>query len=119
MTYDVIENDIALLNVYFGESTAMGEHDVEKEVSYHSNLEYERNLKRSTIEILVDMAAWFGETTHIFLDSIVFFRRLFGHKCPFPGRDSLLGAESIHRCRFHGSCNKCFCSGHLWAHHDT
>ena len=24
MTYDVIENDIALLNVYFGENTAVG-----------------------------------------------------------------------------------------------
>ena len=66
MTYDVFENDIALLNVYFGESTAMGEHYVEKEVSYHSNLEYERSLKRTTIEILVDMAAWFGEKTQIF-----------------------------------------------------
>ena len=27
MTYDVIENDIALLNVYFGESTAMGKYE--------------------------------------------------------------------------------------------
>ena len=27
MTYEVIENDIALLNVYFGESTAMGKYD--------------------------------------------------------------------------------------------
>ena len=24
MTYDALDNDIALLNVYFGESTAMG-----------------------------------------------------------------------------------------------
>ena len=27
MTYDVVENDIALLNVYFGESTAMGKYE--------------------------------------------------------------------------------------------
>ena len=27
MTYEVIENDIALLNVYFGESTATGKYD--------------------------------------------------------------------------------------------
>ena len=27
MTYDVIENDIALLNVYFGESTATGKYE--------------------------------------------------------------------------------------------
>ena len=26
MTYDVIDNDIALLNVYFGESTVMGKY---------------------------------------------------------------------------------------------
>ena len=26
------------------------------------SLEYERDLKRTTFEILVDMAAWFGET---------------------------------------------------------
>ena len=28
MTYDVIANDIALLNVYFGESTAMGKYEI-------------------------------------------------------------------------------------------
>ena len=27
VTYDVIENDIALLNVYFGESTAVGKYE--------------------------------------------------------------------------------------------
>ena len=26
-SYDVVENDIALLNVYFGDSTAMGKHE--------------------------------------------------------------------------------------------
>ena len=29
MTYDALDNDIALLNVYFGESTAMGEYKTE------------------------------------------------------------------------------------------
>ena len=29
MTYDALDNDIALLNVYFGESTAVGENETE------------------------------------------------------------------------------------------
>ena len=29
MTYDALDDDIALLNVYFGESTAMGEYKTE------------------------------------------------------------------------------------------
>ena len=27
--------------------------------------EYERTLKRTTVEIMVDMAAWFGELNHV------------------------------------------------------
>ena len=63
MTYDALDNDIALLNVYFGESTAMGEYETEGQHLIHS--EYERTLKRTTIEIMVDMAAWFGELNHV------------------------------------------------------
>ena len=101
MTYDVIENDIALLNVYFGESTAMGKYEKQRKFSFHSNLEYERSLKRTTIEILVDMAAWFGETDNSFCS--IFFRSISGHKCSLPGRDPLLVAESTHRYHFYGS----------------
>ena len=32
----------------------------------HSDSEYERSLKRTTIEIMVDMAAWFGEKRKFF-----------------------------------------------------
>ena len=59
MTYDALDNDIALLNVYFGESTAMGQYNTEGQHLMYS--EYERTLKRTAIEIMVDMAAWFGE----------------------------------------------------------
>ena len=35
--------------------------------------EYERTLKRTTVEIMVDMAAWFGKLNHVkwppFIDS--------------------------------------------------
>ena len=30
MTYDALDNDIALLNVYFGESTALGESETDR-----------------------------------------------------------------------------------------
>ena len=63
MTYDALDNDIALLNVYFGESTAMGEYKTEGQYLMYS--EYERTLKRTTVEIMVDMAAWFGELNHV------------------------------------------------------
>ena len=63
MTYDALDNDIALLNVYFGESTAVGENETEGQHLIYS--EYERTLKRTTIEIMVDMAAWFGELLNV------------------------------------------------------
>ena len=59
MTYDALDNDIALLNVYFGRVQLwVSTKQKDKHLMYS---EYERTLKRTTIEIMVDMAAWFGE----------------------------------------------------------
>ena len=78
------ENDIALLNVYFGESTAMGKYESYWKGFGYSYSEYERSLKRTNVEILVDMAAWFGEKSILSL-LLTVFRGLFGHKRSLPG----------------------------------
>ena len=87
VTYNVIENDIALLNVFFGESMVLGKYESQK-VFGNSVSEYERSLKRTTIEILVDMAAWFGEKSIFFLFTVCHrevLRGLFGHQCSISG----------------------------------
>ena len=75
MTYDALDNDIALLNVYFGESTAMGQYNTEGQHLMYS--EYERTLKRTAIEIMVDMAAWFGELKCQMCPSVDLFSGVF------------------------------------------
>ena len=92
-----------------------------KEYFYHSNLEYERSLKRTTIEILVDMAAWFGETTRIF--GILLFS-----SGVFLGISVLSLAEILYWVlrAFTGTYfmdltinTIAQCSGHLWSHYDN
>ena len=63
-TYDAVYNDISFLNVYFGENTAICRLG-KKHFSFSFFSEYERSLRRTTIEILVDMAAWFGENSKL------------------------------------------------------
>ena len=50
----------------------------------NSDTEYEQSLKRTNVEILVDMAAWFGEKSILSL-LLTVFRGLFGHKRSLPG----------------------------------
>ena len=64
-----------------------------------SDLEYERSLKRTTIEIVVDMAAWFGKALPYFLPLLLRVRCLSGYQRPFPCWAHLLVAESIHKCQ--------------------
>ena len=64
-----------------------------------SDLEYERSLKRTTIEIVVDMAAWFGKALLYFLPLLLRVRCLSGYQRPFPCWTHLLVAESIHKCQ--------------------
>ena len=59
--------------------------------------EYERTLKRTTIEIMVDMAAWFGEL-NVKLPLTLISRCLSRDKRPLHCRNSLLVDESIYRC---------------------
>ena len=61
--YRALDKDVALLNVYFGEATVMGRWQGGREEEKIST-EYERDLKRTTPEILVDMASWAGHNKH-------------------------------------------------------
>ena len=61
--------------------------------------EYERTLKRTTIEIMVDMAAWFGEL-NVKLPLTLISRCLSRDKRSLHCRNSLLVDESIYRCIF-------------------
>ena len=61
-----------------------------------SDSEYERSLKRTTLEIVVDMAAWFGKTQSV-SPHLFYARCLSGDQCPFPCRNPVLVAEVIHR----------------------
>ena len=61
-----------------------------------SDSEYERSLKRTTLEIVVDMAAWFGKNQSV-SPHLFYARCLFGDQCPFPCRNPVLVAEVIHR----------------------
>ena len=59
--------------------------------------EYERTLKRTTIEIMVDMAAWFGELNDKVPLTLI-SRSISRDKRPLHCRNSLLVDESIYRC---------------------
>jgi hypothetical protein len=50
---------MALLNIYFGEDAVLGRWREGRQVFTLS--EYERDVKRTLSEIMVDMAGWFGE----------------------------------------------------------
>lgn len=56
LTYDAVEKDVAHVNIFFGQNHCM---------------EYERDLKRTLPEILVDMASWFGVFLGVSILSIV------------------------------------------------
>ena len=62
--------------MFFGESMVLGKYESQK-VFGNSVSEYERSLKRTTIEILVDMAAWFGEK-NILLFSLFLIKQFSG-----------------------------------------
>ena len=84
--YETLITDKALVNIYFGEATVMGRL-ANREKDKLTISEYERDLKRTLSEILVDMAGWFGESTpdREFPSLLLLSRRLPRGQRPLPG----------------------------------
>ena len=75
-----MEKDVAYVNIFFGQNHCMGELEsmnaTNQSIKHQTNnqsmySEYERDLKRTLPEILVDMASWFGVFLGVSILSIV------------------------------------------------